>query len=678
MKTSPLFEKAFEYGVRGYSIMPLRLNKRPILPTWEVLSKVAWSEDEIVAYWEKYPDENIGIITGKISNITVVDIDLDPITGKIAVPVEYFPKTFTVETPSGGFHLYYEYNADIGQTANTFEHLPHVDIRNDGGYVVAPPSFCDYVKAKRRITGTYRAVNNLPIASFPIHLFKVQPSKKGKDVKGLLKSFNNLAEGDGRNNALTKIVGKVLQVVSPQDAVTTGFPLVLAANKQFREPLPEKEVRSIFESILKRESKKERPEVELLLNEKGAPIVNEENLRRIVENDEMLKGCMRFNVFTGMVELKYNLDEFRAYQRTDMVNIRMYIMRTYGFLARIAHTAVEDVVVALAYQNPVSPPVEYFRSLTWDKTPRLDSWLSQVYGVPEDEYHRKVGSNWLKGLVKRIVQPGCKFDYVIVIEGKQGIRKSTSLAVLGGAWHVETILAPDNKDFFMLFGGKAIVEFSEGESLSRTEAKRLKAIITMQTDKYRPPYERSPQEFPRQCVFAMTTNEEEYLKDETGNRRWLPVTCRKVADIEWLKENREQLFAEAYHRVITLGETIHEFPEEETERQQQMRQTADPRDEIIYDWYFSKLSSRERKEGITTPQVFKEAIQGGQPFGREMSKLDGMMIGSVLRNSLKLDKQRVSERGDRYYKYYPSPESEKLAPYSLTADDSLESAFADS
>src|ERR1019366_5023328 len=118
-------------------------------------------------------------------------------------------------------------------------------------------------------------------------------------------------------------------------------------------------------------------------------------------------------------------------------------------------------------------------------------------------------------------------------------------------------MSTDNKDFFMQFQGKLFVEFSEGETLNRTETKKMKAIITTQFDRYRPPFGRSSQDFPRRCVFAMTTNQEEYLKDETGNRRWLPVRLvKKTADTEWLAENREQIFAEAYHRVITLKETI--------------------------------------------------------------------------------------------------------------------------
>ncbi len=435
------------------------------------------------------------------------------------------------------------------------------------------------------------------------------------------------------------------------------WPAVKMYNEVYEKPLKEETLRDIYHGIV---GYTQRP-IELMLDSKGRVILNEENVLRTILSDKKLTKKFRFNIFSGLVESLFENDRWEALQRNDIFTVRTYLMRTYEHYAKVPHITVEDSVLNHAYSNKISPPVEYIKSIVWDKKKRLDTWLSTVYGTPKDDYHKAVGSNWMKGLVKRLVHPGSKFDYVLVLEGKQGIRKSTSLAVLGGDWHVETVFTPDNKDFFMLFGGKAIVEFSEGETLSRTESKRLKAIITMQFDKYRPPYERSPKEFPRQVVFAMTTNQEQYLKDETGNRRWLPVAVQKTADIEWLKENRDQLFAEAYYRVITKKETTYEFPEEETLRQQEMRQTTDPREEQIYDWYFGVLTEREREEGITTRMAYEKAILKGSGFGKEMTRLEEMVIGSLFRN-LKLEKKRVMSGGNRYYRYYPSEESKKLAP----------------
>lgn len=679
-----LFTKAFEYSVRGYSVIPLRRNKLPLLNEWKKFQETPADDEQIEAWWKTTPNANVGIITGKISGITVVDIDMSH--GQ-HVDVDIFPKTFTVRTPTGGYHLYYKYTPEIKQTANTFPQFPHVDIRSDGGYVVAPPSFCDYIKEKKRVAGTYKIESNFPIADFPVVLFKVKSNnqitekKKSPSIGQLLVGFNKMEEGDGRNNALTKICGKIIRLTSRDDWSTVGFTLALSANMRFKNPLDEKEVKTIFESITKKESEKpiRQTDLDLISTEKGEPIVNEKNVHTVAKSDEKLKDCMRFNIFTGLVETNFDRTEFEAYQRDDVLVMRMYIMNEYPFLARVSHQTVEDVLNRLANENKVSPPKVWLESLVWDGKSRLDSWISKLCNTDDDEYHASVGSNWMKGVAKRIVEPGCKFDYVLVFEGEQGIKKSTSFRILGGDWHVETTLTPSDKDFFMLFSGKLIVEFSEGETLGRSEAKRLKAVITMQTDKYRVPYDRSPKDFPRQCVFAMTTNESEYLKDETGNRRWLPVLCKGTLNTDWLVENRDQLYAEAYHRVHVLKETVYEFPEEITKAEQEKRQIRDPRVDMIFSWYFTRLSEAERQMGITTQEAFAEAVQKNSPFAREMTKLDAMVIGSIFRSTLHLEKKHIMRGGLQQWRYVPSDLTNRMArgAHELTKEEKAELQFND-
>lgn len=325
-----------------------------------------------------------------------------------------------------------------------------------------------------------------------------------------------------------------------------------------------------------------------------------------------------------------------------------------------------DAIMKVCQENSFDSAIDYVKSLKWDEVPRLDTWLQKVYGAPDDVYHKAVGANWMKGMVKRIMVPGCKFDYVMVLEGKQGSKKSTSLAILGGAWHVETTMSTDTKDFFMQFQGKTIIEFSEGETLSRTEVKRLKAIITMQTDKFRPPYGRVSMDFPRRCVFAMTTNQDEYLKDETGNRRWLPVRVMlPQADVAWLAENKDQLYAEAYHRVIEKNETVYEFPEVETALEQHKRRIEDPNLDAVQDWYYSALTSVQRGEGITTFQVYRDALHNGfSP--RPMTKYEEMTIADMLKNFMNLEKRRTMIDTKRAWKWYNPREGIKdLMPASL-------------
>jgi predicted P-loop ATPase len=332
---------------------------------------------------------------------------------------------------------------------------------------------------------------------------------------------------------------------------------------------------------------------------------------------------------------------------------------------------VYDAIMKVSKENQYDSAADFIKNLQWDGTPRLDTWLMKTYGTPDDAYHRAVGANWLKGLVKRIIVPGCKFDFVLVLEGKQGSRKSTSLAILGGEWHVETTMSTDTKDFFMQFQGKAIVEFSEGETLSRTEVKRMKAIITMQSDKFRPPYGRVSLDFPRRCVFAMTTNQDEYLKDETGNRRWLPVTVRiPQANTEWLAENRNQLFAEAYYRAIGLNETVYEFPETETLLEQHKRRIEDPNLDAVMDWYHNKLYDHDRAAGITTYQVVRDALHNGF-FSRPMTKFEEATVVDILKNFMNLERRRMMINGKRSIRWFDpkQPVMETMELVTNQADD---------
>jgi primase-polymerase (primpol)-like protein len=378
---------------------------------------------------------------------------------------------------------------------------------------------------------------------------------------------------------------------------------------------------------------------------------NTENMCRILRKHEKFNGNFRFDSFKGTYQINVN-EKWRTIEDNDAVDIQTAISVLFKeHFGRVGKEMVYDAIIKVCKENTYDSALDYVSSIKWDGVNRLDTWLTSVYGVTDNVYHRAVASNWMKGHVKRIVEPGCKFDYVLVLEGKQGSRKSTSLAILGGDWHVETTMSTESKDFFMQFQGKTIIEFSEGETLSRTEVKRMKAIITMQSDKYRPPYERTSQDFPRRCVFAMTTNQTEYLKDETGNRRWLPVTVvKEEADTEWLKANRDQLFAEAYHRVIVEKETIYEFPKEETLAEQNARRVHDPNTDLIAEWY-GIIPKETREAGITIHQVFRDALHNGFA-SKPMTKYEEMAIAGIL-DTMGLVSRRAMKDGVRVTRYFP-------------------------
>lgn len=362
-----------------------------------------------------------------------------------------------------------------------------------------------------------------------------------------------------------------------------------------------------------------------------------ENICRVIQIDDELNTRFRLNDFSHTVEI-YDGGEWRNLQDNDVLETARHISVKWRAFSRVKKDMVTDAIRSVAHKYKVNPPRDYFEGLAWDRIPRIDTWLMQAYGVNDEEVYRKIGSNWLKGLVKRVLHPGCQFDEVLVLESPQGYRKSTSLRVLGSPWHTESTLSTEDKDFYMLMASNVIVEFSEGEIVGRTSAKRLKAVITKTHDQYRPPYERNMLMVPRGCVFAMTTNDPDYQKDDTGGRRWLPVVLQKVADIDWLEANRDQLFAEAVYRVEELKETTHEYPTDRLTELQEEKREGDPYDEIIHVWYHA-LPSSTRDSGVTTLEAYRAAV--AHDTEAKLSKADEWRIASIFRRVLGLQSKTL-------------------------------------
>lgn len=380
-----------------------------------------------------------------------------------------------------------------------------------------------------------------------------------------------------------------------------------------------------------------------------------------------LHGKIRQNLWTKRTEV-FEDEKWRNFDDNDVNIIRSFIANSYRNDIAFVAAQKNDVMSAIeqyAFENAVDPAIDFFKSQVWDGVPRLDTWIQKAYNTTGyEEAYKAFGRQWLKGLVKRVVEPGCKFDYVLVLEGPQGIRKSMSLSTLTSKdWHNEIIASPNDKDFFMLMQGKMIVEFSEGETHDRASSKMMKSVITRTVDTYRNPYGRFANDNYRRCVFAMSVNDLKYLRDETGNRRYLPVKCGSSINIDWIAENRDQLFAEAYHYAITLGENIYEglSTEEIREMQEDRRQERYEETRIIY-WYEGKTKS-EREEGFTIEEVFSMAIE---EEGDRFSQLHNNIIPPILTNILKLERSRRTKDGKRRTVYVPTEETYKKFPINET------------
>jgi predicted P-loop ATPase len=384
------------------------------------------------------------------------------------------------------------------------------------------------------------------------------------------------------------------------------------------------------------------------------------NINRILRKHPQFHNKFRRNTFSHMVETNYNSSEWESLTDGVILQVREFIAENFSFFSSLSNQMTQEAILTVAEDNRVNPPRDYLSNLTWDGVPRLNSWLHHVYGVPDTELNQQIGSNWLKGLVKRVMQPGCQFDHVLVLVSGQGMRKSTSIRVLGEPWHVETTHSTDNKDFYLLLAQNVIVEFSEGEILDRTSVKKLKAEITKTQDQLRPPFERGMVRMKRGCVFAVTTNELEF-KDSTGNRRWLPVELQKTADIDWLEQNKEQLYAEAYHRVVVANESVHVFSDELGKIQDKHMEWSDY-DEAVVNW-ISELSNLE--EGITLHDAIRSAY--GQNI--HITGLEEKRVSGTLRSLLKMESRNKRDGDNVRKRWFPTEKTMEIINNSRIQDD---------
>lgn len=292
--------------------------------------------------------------------------------------------------------------------------------------------------------------------------------------------------------------------------------------------------------------------------EKGRWNLSRKTVIAALEHDDALKGVVAFNELTSCIQCRkaWPWPHAKAgdVRSADSLLLGNYLTKKYK-LPSIPKASLEEAIQTVANTQRWHPIREWLTSLKWDQKPRLDKWLVHVLGeTPESitpatmEYLGLVGRYWLQGMVWRVMEPGCKFDYCPVLEGAGGLRKSTLVEVLASAGYFA------DTPFDMSRGKEAqeqvqgvwLYEIAELAALSKADVNAIKAFISSRVDRYRAAYAATVEAYARQCVLVGTTNEDTYLKDRTGNRRWWPVPVRHQINTEWVQRWREQLFAEAF------------------------------------------------------------------------------------------------------------------------------------
>lgn len=344
-------------------------------------------------------------------------------------------------------------------------------------------------------------------------------------------------------------------------------------------------------------------------NKEGHPKAHVGNLKLILSHDERWRGCLGYCDFSYRV-IKHTSPMAHMlpgeWEDADTARVREWMNRFYRI--NPSRTDVLDAVIVTAQENRFHPVRDYLNGLVWDGVPRLDKWLKVALGSEgPPEYLARAGSKFMIGAVARIMRPGCKMDNVLILEGEQGRGKSSTVRLLFQDWYSDSPLPLGEKDAYQAIQGIWGVEIAELDSFNKAESTTSKSFFSQMRDRYRPSYGHMTQDFPRQCVFIATTNQDEYLKDYSGNRRYWPVRAEYV-DTAWLEANVDQLWAEARHRFRNSEPW---WIEGEAERQlfyreQDARQQLDPWHYMIENWLHLLPPSRDF---VTSDEVITEALK---------------------------------------------------------------------
>lgn len=362
-----------------------------------------------------------------------------------------------------------------------------------------------------------------------------------------------------------------------------------------------------------------------------------------------LNKLIRYNAFSQHIEFAYPAPWHTEgtvhphWTDTDAIMLKAYLCELRGWHPSV--NLIHEAVVKYAYSNAYHPVRDYFNSLEWDGIERLSTLFPYYTNSEDNPYTRAVSRLTMIAAVARIMKPGVKHDCVPVLEGKQGTGKSTFCRTLGKSWHADIHLDPHNKDTVMYIQGKLVVEISEMICTKKSDANSIKSFLSMEKDTIRLPYGRNQVDIPRQCIFIGTINPEgEYLKDKTGNRRWLPIATHEMRIAE-LRRDVDQLWAEA---VVAFdnGEAFHIEDKEIlqlAEHEQYARQEKESWSHYIEDWLLREENRGELHPVLTTQFIIGDVLN--IPV-RDTNRHTHVRVADAMRE-LGWEQSRVYEGGAR-------------------------------
>lgn len=390
----------------------------------------------------------------------------------------------------------------------------------------------------------------------------------------------------------------------------------------------------------------------LAVTQQGAIKPTIDNIRIILENDPLLAGKFALNKFAGRGEvlgpLPWELDgKRRLWSDTDINGIYWYLEKRYDITKRGNIDAALDIHANTHAFNEVQ---DYINGLVWDGTPRLDTLFTDYLGAEDNEYTRAVCRKSFTAAIARAMEPGCKYDNMLILCGKQGLGKSTILDKMSRGWFNDSIRTFEGKEASELLVGVWLVEVAELDAFRRTDVARIKQFLSLRADRYRAAYGRNVKELPRGCVFFGTCNQLDFLQDTTGNRRFWPVDVGMVEHTKSVftdltEAEISQIWAEAKTR-WQLGERLYLTGEleEMAQEMQEMHREASPKEGMIEDFVAKEIPVDWQKWGIDRRRDWWAQATHGDVETMPRDRISAVEVWCELYNGNQKDFRQIDTR----------------------------------
>jgi putative DNA primase/helicase len=351
----------------------------------------------------------------------------------------------------------------------------------------------------------------------------------------------------------------------------------------------------------------------------GLPLKTIDNVLLILENDPLLKDKMALDEFANrglaLGALPWDArTERRTWTDTDDAGIMHHLEHVYGI--QISKDRMYAAMALCAHKHRINDVQDYLTGLSWDGVRRIDTLLTDYLGAVDTAYTRAVIRKALTAAVARVMTPGCKYDYTPILSGPQGIGKSTFLRLLGRKWYSDNLQTFEGKDAAELLQGVWIIELGELNGLSRAETNAVKQFLSRTEDIYREPYGRRTNNYPRRCVFFGTTNDTEFLKDHTGNRRFWPVDVGILQPVKSVFKDLEAevdlLWAEAFV-YWQAGESLYLYGDAEAQAKEEQESH---REQNIKEGIIREFIERPLPENWDKRSLGERRLYWSDEFGR--------------------------------------------------------------